>query len=470
MERLYGHYCLTSYLQMDVDCIVYQENIMPEVRHFCPDPNFPWNKADTGKPENPTTRMHPKMNILNYKDTHFNLVIEKESMIAPSGTFSFQRNLADKPTPIKTTNQKLPSLTESDKIHNTDYDVLAIKIKSLEEALTKSETENQLLKKQVSNMHNNEGNRSNNVEVMKMCHECDILFENDDMLHNHNKLSHYQFSHNCQDCGKGFNQKSNMVEHRKSHNRKGDNKIQCNMCQIYFQTEAQLINHNNKQHPQDIQNTDDEDIPLKEAKQFNCMECDHQTTNEHMLTKHMKLAHNTHKPMVEFKCHSCAQEFWGMWNLRNHRQDAHGKSKVKCRYKADNSCKYGANDGEQCWYDHSEGTSIQNRKEKTDKNKCKACEEMFSSKSQLLTHRKEEHPEIVPLCKSIKENTGCEYGDKCRFRHKELSSHMPSIHKNPGTANHLGNDVTQVFWKTQNIIKPPNHHHQSPHHQAVQSQ
>ena len=175
------------------------------------------------------------------------------------------------------------------------------------------------------------------------------------------------------------------------------------------------------------------------------MECDHQTTNEHILAKHMKLAHNTHKRMVEFKCHSCAQEFLGMWNLRNHRRDAHGKSKVQCRYKADNTCKYSANDGEQCWYDHSEGISKQNSREKTDETKCKTCEDMFDSKTQLLTHRKEEHPETVPECKSIRENTVCHSGDKCCFRHNELSSHMPSMHKNSEIRNPAGDDKTQVF-------------------------
>ena len=75
---------------MDVDIIVYQEGTMTEVKHFCPDPEFPWNDEDTKKSSIPGKRNHPKMTILNYKDVHFKLVIEKDSMIAQSGTFSFQ--------------------------------------------------------------------------------------------------------------------------------------------------------------------------------------------------------------------------------------------------------------------------------------------------------------------------------------------------------------------------------------------
>ena len=86
---------LTNHLQMDVDCIVYQEGTMTEVKHFCPDPEFPLKEDDTNKPGSPGERNYPKMTILNYKDVHFNLVVEKESMIAQSGTFSFQRKMAE---------------------------------------------------------------------------------------------------------------------------------------------------------------------------------------------------------------------------------------------------------------------------------------------------------------------------------------------------------------------------------------
>ena len=451
---------LTNCLQMDVDCIIYKDGNMPEVRHFSPDPDFPWNKTDLRKPENPTFRMHPKMTVLNYKDTHFNLVIEKESMIAKSGTLSFQRNLADKSMSNQTTKPKDSLETKSDKANSTEEETLTLRIKSLEEALTKSLAENQILKNKVSTMHNNDANGIHTNEVIKPCNECGLLLDSDDSLNTHIKSAHYQFSHTCQDCGKGFNQKANMMEHRKSHNRKDNAKIQCTMCHIQFQNEPQLINHNEKQHPQVHKNTSEGDKELKETIQFNCMECDHQTTNEHILAKHMRLAHNTSQSLAEYKCHSCAQEFLGMWNLRNHRRDAHGKSKVKCRYKADNTCKYGANEGKECWYDHSDGISTQNRRENTEKNKCKTCEEMFNSKTQLLTHRKEEHPETVPECKSIREGKECEYGDKCRFRHKELNIHMPAIHSSPNNSNSSVNAETQVFWKNQKLIKPPDHQQQ----------
>ena len=79
--------------QMDIDCIIYSEGTVPEVRCICPDEMFPWKEEDTTKPVSYIDRMHPKMTILNYKDTHFNLVVEGNSMIAQSGTFDFKENL-----------------------------------------------------------------------------------------------------------------------------------------------------------------------------------------------------------------------------------------------------------------------------------------------------------------------------------------------------------------------------------------
>ena len=99
---------------------------------------------------------------------------------------------------------------------------------------------------------------------------------------------------------------------------------------------------------------------------------------------------------MPFKCKDCAQEFTVRWSLMNHRRDTHGKSKKKCIYKADNKCKYGANNGEECWYDHSDSDITQNTHDETTNTSCRTCGNTFTSKFQLLFHRKEKHPETVP--------------------------------------------------------------------------
>ena len=73
--------------------------------------------------------------------------------------------------------------------------------------------------------------------------------------------------------------------------------------------------------------------------------------------KHIQWGHQTNQKEDNFKCISCAQVFILKPSLIKHRLDAHGKSKIKCRYKADNTCRNGENDGEKCLYDHSDQVS-----------------------------------------------------------------------------------------------------------------
>ena len=212
-----------------------------------------------------------------------------------------------------------------------------------------------------------------------------------------------------------------------------------------------------KQHPKNFNTYGDlqsgEELEPK-AQQYNCMECDHQTTEKFRLQKHMELAHKTSMTQLEFKCKDFAQEFQRMWSLRNHQRDTHGKSKIKCRYKADNTCRFEANDGEECWYDHTDTVQKVSNSSIKDGYKCKTCEETLRFKSQLMTHRKENHPETVPESYSLKEKRPCDYNDKCRFRHEALPSDI-ARHNDTNNPKEDSLIPEKFFWKTQNPTKPP---------------
>ena len=49
---------LCNICQMDIYCIVYMDGAPPEVRHFSPDPDFPWSDDDNLKPEDPRVRAY----------------------------------------------------------------------------------------------------------------------------------------------------------------------------------------------------------------------------------------------------------------------------------------------------------------------------------------------------------------------------------------------------------------------------
>ena len=153
------------------------------------------------------------------------------------------------------------------------------------------------------------------------CQQCDRTFNDENKLTNHKRENHYTFKYSCPECGNGFNQKHNLNLHRKSHSDKHELHIKCTLCDIYFKTESQLSNHTMKQHPRNFNTQANlkrgEDLE-PEAQQYNCMECDHQTTEKFKLRKHMELAHKASTSQFKFKCKDCAQEIQRMWSLRNH--------------------------------------------------------------------------------------------------------------------------------------------------------
>ena len=101
------------------------------------------------------------------KDVHFNLVVDKDSMVGKSGTFGFQRKNAG-------------CKAGQDESLNP----MEIKIKILENALPDSKPENKVLIDKLSGkLVKHTSNKTEQIE--SKCSECDILFENNMVLQSH---------------------------------------------------------------------------------------------------------------------------------------------------------------------------------------------------------------------------------------------------------------------------------------------
>ena len=76
---------------MDIDVIVLDEDrAKVEMYHFKPDDNFNWNDDDRSKPNYLGERRNGKMTVLNYKNSHFNLIVNKNHMLYQKGSLKFQ--------------------------------------------------------------------------------------------------------------------------------------------------------------------------------------------------------------------------------------------------------------------------------------------------------------------------------------------------------------------------------------------
>ena len=75
---------------MEIDIIIFEEGKVPEIRIFKPDHKFPWKDDDPMKPMNWPKVSQGKMTVLNYKNTHFNLIVNPKHMLAEYGSLTHQ--------------------------------------------------------------------------------------------------------------------------------------------------------------------------------------------------------------------------------------------------------------------------------------------------------------------------------------------------------------------------------------------
>ena len=101
--------------------------------------------------------------------------------------------------------------------------------------------------------------------------------------------------------------------------------------------------------------------------------------------------------------------------------------------------------GDTCWFSHDQV-------KKQEGFKCTICGTSFTSKSELMIHRKIEHDRKVKQCKN--ETIGkCPYGSKfCWYNHTDITK---EIENNPNIdLNNQNNDITkQLFDMMENFAK-----------------
>ena len=292
---------LSNMFRMDIDCIVHLDGTEPQIHHFSPDPDFPFMDEDIMKPKDLTMRLQSKMTILNYKDNHFNLIIDKNSMLAVSGSLSFQRELAET-AQDKTEERKSSS-------SNDTFNELTLKKKicELEITIEKVLKENKILrtKKLMESEHKNiqhdpEGFKcddcgqmyrcKSSLESHITCHTRNTKFDPKDCscaypcitkeapseaivetVHHKQQENDFQFAYQCRECRTGFSHKANLYKHKLTHKKdhqehapevfstnKGPiNKHKnfqfsglhaCEKCGAVFLSEAMLEEHSAKYH------------------------------------------------------------------------------------------------------------------------------------------------------------------------------------------------------------------------------
>ena len=203
----------------------------------------------------------------------------------------------------------------------------------------------------------------------------------------------------CQECDYILMNKEDQTNHMLKHKSAVENSHitqKCYICKNIFDSSKTFRSHIQENH----------------KVQYNCEECDFQAGDSKIiLSKHMNLRHRNEAEQENdtFKCDKCNNQYSSKWNLNNHKRDEHERTE-ECSHYEKGNCRF---PDKVCWKLHKKLIVSEKLELKTVE--CFTCKNKFKSKSVMMIHRKEEHPDKVRLCNDpIK----CGF-QKCWFIHSE---------------------------------------------------
>ena len=110
----------SNMMNMDIDIIIYEEGKVPEKKEYKPDTKCPWREDDPMKPRNWPERSQGKMTVLNYKNTHFNLIVGPKHMLTEYGSLTFQTAAQEELRAEAARRQVLEKTASGDHVHDSE--------------------------------------------------------------------------------------------------------------------------------------------------------------------------------------------------------------------------------------------------------------------------------------------------------------------------------------------------------------
>ena len=337
----------------------------------------------------------PEVALYHSYDSHYDLLVKRESRIALLGLLAGSADNADKVEAEEckgnsvdewtTVNHKKNKSKHVDKSNHTNEEQLLVEMK-MSEANVKDLDEEVVLVNAKKNGYRRTGphgvpESASKEPVTHKCMVCRFEFESDGILE----------------------------AHRKTHK----TAITCKICSISFETKESIAEHVLNKHK----------VP-KNLNEWTCDDCAFQANCASELMKHLKVT--AHQPSKNVKdkrvlfedykqCYTCKMDFDGFYNLMNHRKSVHPSNK-RCRNFLADGCSF----KEECWYLHGE---ISSKPEDTfDNFKCDLCEKAYKGRTTFMRHKKLIHPQSVPYCEKFSVGK-CSRGEKeCWFDHRESTN------------------------------------------------
>ena len=194
----------------------------------------------------------------------------------------------------------------------------------------------------------------------------------------------------------------------KSQRNTDEENFKCIVCDYKTNEKDSLTKHKKLKHEPDNV------IPAKSIdEEFNCKECDFQSNEKTILTNHINLKHTVKQDESTGKnCYICDAKFSTHYDLMNHRKEKHIDRINQCRNFLSGTCRFTSI---KCWWKHEEMPQ-----KKQEEVACKFCDKTFSSKRDLMNHRKQLHLSKCRPCVNYGKGI-CLYEDqKCWYQHENI--------------------------------------------------
>ena len=432
---------LTDMTQLSIEVTVYnnETNLVENVQTFEPTPNFPWNENDAMKP---TTQKYKRntMKLINYKNQHFNLIVDENDeivkMLVPKG--SDQQNDKNGDTENIVT-PEVKELSDKLKIAEKSNKDLKEKLKVSEESKKKVQIDHKEALKEVARLQES-------VEKYKL--ENKTLTEFKTIIYKETTpilapevsktLVPGPISEGQVKVALPATKVVNPPDYQSSSPPAGVSPPE---------SWAEVVSEPSSPAPAPWTTVLPSNRKFQkrtgsgsESHQRNCPKCYFQSSCKDEMDNHFKMSHvakgDISKVVIRTEritCRNCKVEFSNYWSLMNHRRDNHPTDKA-CRYDLEDRCKHSS---EECWYKHKNGKNPSNQTTKIHLNSCFECEMNFRNTNGLMMHKKTEHIEQCKPCDKYMKNE-CSRESTCWYPHTQ----------------------SQDFHINQQNLRPPNHQSQ----------